>query len=52
MQDDSSIRIFSLDHPGSSEPEPLRKLIRKRSIDLASEPEEINIRVIKNTPLK
>lgn len=46
-----SIRKFSLDVPGTSDSEPLRK-IRKRSIDLASDTGEVNIKVIKNTPVK
>ena len=52
MQDESSIRKFSLDMPGTSDSEPLRKLIRKRSIDLASDNGELNIKVIKGTPVK
>ena len=52
MQDESSIRKFSLDAPGTSDSEPLRKVIRKRSIDLASDNGELNIKVIKNTPVK
>ena len=52
MQDESSIRKFSLDMPGTSDSEPLRKLIRKRSIDLASDNGELNIKIIKGTPVK